>query len=69
MQGIAHCLHTRARGLLWVSVKGGLRANFFCDAVIGGLRVNANLHNPFLCVTDISDIASGDLSLSGVMGR
>lgn len=33
------------------------------DAVTAGLRVNANLHAPFLCVVDVFDIASGDLSL------
>lgn len=42
---------------------------FNFDGVTAGLQVNANLHNPFLCVTGVSDIASGDLSLSGVMGR
>lgn len=42
---------------------------FNFDGVTAGLQVNANLHNPFLCVTGVSDIASGDLSLSGTMGR
>lgn len=42
---------------------------FNFDGVTAGLRVNANLHNPFLCVTGVSDIASGDLSLPGVSGR
>ncbi|HRF95317.1 MAG TPA: hypothetical protein PLZ51_08980 [Aggregatilineales bacterium] len=42
---------------------------FNFDGVTAGLRVNADLHNPFLCVTGVDDIASGDLSLSGSMGR
>lgn len=35
------------------------------DGVTSGLRVNANLHAPLLCVTDVFDVASGDLSLPG----
>lgn len=35
------------------------------DGVTAALRVNANVHAPLLCVTDIFDIASGDLSLPG----
>jgi len=35
------------------------------DGVTSALRVNANVHAPLLCVTDIFDIASGDLSLPG----
>ena len=42
---------------------------FNFDGVTAGLRVNANLHDPFLCVTGVSDIASDDLSLPGMMGR
>lgn len=42
---------------------------FNFDGVTAGLQVSANLHNPFLCVTGVSDIASGDLSLTGVVGR
>lgn len=42
---------------------------FNFDGVTAGLQVNANLHNPFLCVTGVEDIASGDLSLPGLMGR
>lgn len=42
---------------------------FNFDGVTAGLQVNANLHNPFLCVTQVDDIASGDLSLPGVMGN
>ncbi len=35
------------------------------DGVTAALRVNANIHAPLLCVTDVFDVASGDLSLSG----
>ncbi len=35
------------------------------DGVTSALRVNANIHAPLLCVTDIFDVASGDLSLPG----
>lgn len=35
------------------------------DAVTSGLRVNANVHAPLLCVADVFDVASGDLSLPG----
>lgn len=37
------------------------------DGVTAGLRVNANLHAPFLCVVNVFDVASGDLSLPGKM--
>ncbi|MCK8464043.1 hypothetical protein MUY35_09295 [Aliiroseovarius sp. S1339] len=37
------------------------------DGVTAALRVNANIHAPLLCVTDVFDIASGDLSLPGVL--
>ena len=40
--------------------------SFNFDGVTAGLRVNANLHSPLLCVVGVDDIASGDLSLSGV---
>ena len=40
---------------------------FNFDGVTAGLQVNANLHNPFLCVTGVFDIASGDLSLPGTL--
>lgn len=42
-------------------------ANF--DGVAAGLRVNANLHAPLLCVANVFDVASGDLSLPGVPNR
>jgi hypothetical protein len=35
------------------------------DGVTAALRVNADLHAPLLCVTDVWDVASGDLSLPG----
>lgn len=37
------------------------------DGVTSALRVNANIHAPLLCVTDVFDVASGDLSLPGVI--
>ena len=37
------------------------------DGVTAALRVNENIHAPLLCVTDVFDIASGDLSLPGVV--
>ncbi|NQZ73341.1 MAG: hypothetical protein HRT60_09750 [Dinoroseobacter sp.] len=35
------------------------------DGVTSALRVSANIHAPLLCVEDVFDIASGDLSLPG----
>ena len=35
------------------------------DGVTAGLRVNKSVHAPLLCVVDVMDIASGDLSLPG----
>lgn len=35
------------------------------DGVTAGLRVNANLHAPLLCVENVFKIASGNLSLPG----
>ncbi|MEZ5777676.1 MAG: hypothetical protein R3E44_04865 [Paracoccaceae bacterium] len=35
------------------------------DGVTAALKVNGNLHAPLLCVTDVFDVASGDLSLPG----
>lgn len=31
--------------------------------VAAALQVNADLHNPLLCVSSVWDVASGDLSL------
>lgn len=39
------------------------------DGVTAGLRVNADLHEPLLCVTNVFDVASGDLSLPGRVTR
>jgi len=39
------------------------------DGVTAALRVNANVHAPLLCVTDVFDVASGDLSLPGQVGQ
>lgn len=39
------------------------------DGVTAALRVNANVHAPLLCVTDLFDVASGDLSLPGRVGQ
>jgi hypothetical protein len=35
------------------------------DGVTAGLRVNASAHAPLLCVANVFDVASGDLSLPG----
>lgn len=39
------------------------------DGVTAGLRVNASVHAPLLCVVDVFKIASGDLSLPGTPNR
>ncbi len=39
------------------------------DGVTAGLRVNASVHAPLLCVTDVFKVASGDLSLPGSVNR
>ena len=43
---------------------GAVRGASF-DGVTAALRVDANIHAPLLCVTDVFDVASGDLSLPG----
>ena len=35
------------------------------DGVTSALKVNASVHTPLLCVVDVFDVASGDLSLPG----
>lgn len=35
------------------------------DGVTAALRVNASVHAPLLCVTDVFDVASGNLTLPG----
>lgn len=37
------------------------------DGVTAALRVNTSIHAPLLCVTDVFDVASGDLSLPGAI--
>ena len=39
--------------------------NLSYDGVTSALRVNQNVHAPLLCVVDVFDVASGDLSLPG----
>lgn len=46
----------------------GAAAGARFDGVTAALRVNANIHAPLLCVTDVFDVASGDLSLPGQVG-
>jgi hypothetical protein len=48
---------------LALDVEGAAGASY--DGVTSALRVNANLHAPLLCVSDVFDVASGDLSLPG----
>jgi hypothetical protein len=43
----------------------GTTAGVKFDGVTAGLRVNASVHSPLLCVADLFDVASGDLSLPG----
>lgn len=39
------------------------------DGVTAGLRINQSAHAPLLCVVDVNDIASGDLSLTGKVNK
>lgn len=43
----------------------GFPETFQYDGVTAALRVSASVHDPLLCVTDVFDVASGDLSLPG----
>lgn len=43
----------------------GIVKNASFDGVTSGLRVNQSLHAPLLCVINVMDVASGDLSLPG----
>jgi hypothetical protein len=43
----------------------GQTAGVQFDGVTAGLRVNASVHAPLVCVADVFDVASGDLSLPG----
>lgn len=49
-----------------LSLIGGIAAAAF-DGVTAGLKVNANLHAPLLCVNNVFKVASGDLSLPGTV--
>ena len=39
------------------------------DGVTAGLRINQSVHAPLLCVVNVMDIASGDLSLPGKVNQ
>ena len=39
------------------------------DGVTAGLRVNASMHNPLLCVVNVFKVASGNLSLPGKVNQ
>ncbi len=43
----------------------GFQQHFSFDGVTAGLRVNQQVHAPLLCVANVFDVASGDLSLPG----
>lgn len=43
----------------------GFSNTFSFDGVTAGLKVNQQVHAPLLCVADVFDVASGDLSLPG----
>lgn len=47
-----------------VALKANVRGVSY-DGVTAALRVNQNIHAPLFCVTDVFDVASGDLSLPG----
>ncbi len=47
----------------------GIVKNTNFDGVTAGLRVNQSVHSPLLCVVDVMDIASGDLSLPGKVNK
>ncbi|PSU96118.1 hypothetical protein [Photobacterium kishitanii] len=55
-----HALNVKVRFNNIESLKS---ANF--DGVTAGLRINASAHSPLLCVKNVFDVASGDLSLPG----
>jgi hypothetical protein len=46
-----------------------LLKNIRFDGVTAGLRINKSVHAPLLCVVDVMDIASGDLSLPGKVNQ
>ncbi len=55
-----HALNVKVRFNNIESLKS---ANF--DGVTAGLRINTSAHSPLLCVKNVFDVASGDLSLPG----
>ena len=48
------------------AVAGGAAGASY-DGVTATLRINQNVHAPLFCVTDVFDVASGDLSLPGII--
>lgn len=44
----------------------GFPSQFNFDGVTAGLKVHQQVHAPLLCVTNVFDVGSGDLSLPGV---
>ncbi len=47
----------------------GVVENASFDGVTAGLRVNQSVHAPLLCVVNVMDVASGDLSLPGKVNQ
>ena len=47
----------------------GVLENTSFDGVTAGLRVNQSVHAPLLCVVNVMDVASGDLSLPGKINQ
>lgn len=47
----------------------GVVQNASFDGVTAGLRVNASVHAPLLCVVNVFKVASGNLSLPGKVNR
>lgn len=45
----------------------GFPESFNYDGVTAALKVNENIHSPLLCVTQVFDVSSGDLSLPGLI--
>ena len=45
----------------------GSNTDFNYDGVTAGLRVSTSPHDPLLCVENVFDVASGDLSLPGTV--
>jgi hypothetical protein len=59
--------HTVEVRVAFDSIDAVEEANY--DGVTAGLRVNQSVHAPLLCVVDVMDIASGDLSLPGKVNQ